>query len=107
MFRRKKVVVNVLENQPEGTDYMARIGDIDIPTDFTRKKSTPRKEKIDKADDYYDEHGMVDKPISVEIITNEDGSPNRFLLVDEYTRYLTLKKNNQFFMPVKYINILN
>lgn len=107
MFRRKKVVHNEFENQPEGTDYMARIGDITIPKQFRHPYSKPKQEKMDKARNYYKKNGIVDKPISVEIITNELGNPTKFLLVDEYTRYLTLKGNDQFFVPVKYVSVLN
>ena len=49
--------------------------------------------------------GHLDKPITVIIETNEKGKPNKFLLVDGYTRFLFARNYlHRELIPAKYIS---
>ncbi len=96
--------VNLVNFAPEDTDEIVHICDIIIPPLF--KKSKTHGYKIKKAIAYYAKRGMLDKPISVIAETNEKGLHNKYLLIDEYSRYIACKKwMNISYVPVKYINI--
>lgn len=93
-----------LMNQPEGTDEVVSIYDIEIPRNFKRTITNP--DKIKKAVRYYVEHGRLDKPITVIAETNERKLHSKLWLIDGYSReiaareWIGLKR-----VPVKYIDI--
>lgn len=105
MFRKSKSEnVHKFENQPNGTEDVVNIRDIIIPPEFA--KSEPCEYKKDRCRRRYYRLGHLDSPISVIAETNENGQPNKLILVDGYTRmllarrYLRLDK-----VPIKYIDI--
>lgn len=89
--------------KPLGTEAYVHIEDIKIPPDFTI--SHPSKWKIKKYTNRYVKLGYLDEPLSVVPETNEDGHPNKLLLVNGYIRYLIAKDWNFDLVPVKYIDI--
>lgn len=86
--------------KPKGTDALVHIEDIIIPRCF--RSTRPKRWKMERAIDYYKAHGKVDKPLLVEVITNESGRCNKFLVIDQYTRYLVLKEMGVKRVPIKY-----
>lgn len=88
---------------PKGTDELVRIKDIKIPPEF--QKTNPQRRKIIKACEYLHKHGNIDKPIKVIAETNERGKRNNIILIDEFTRYLSLLYNGFEYAPVRYISI--
>jgi hypothetical protein len=106
-MKKKSFKVRLYEKvhkQPYETDELVDIQDIILPR--VMKNSTPALWKVDNAMEFLKKHGYVDKPILVEKITNEKGKPNKFLLVDSYTRYLAIKSQRYTKVPVKYVNEL-
>jgi len=98
----KSKVYETIHKQPYGTEELIDIKDMIIPYCFSLKQSKPKGWKMQKVRDYYNIHNRIDKPITVELIMNEKGMTNRFLVIDEYTRYLILKENNIRKVPIKY-----
>lgn len=92
------------EDQPIGTNGVVNIKDIIIPVDFN--KTHTNINKIRSAIRYYVSLHMLDKPISVIAETNENGKPNKLILVDEYARLLAARDwLGLKFVPVRYIDI--
>jgi hypothetical protein len=91
-------------NQPVGTDDIVNACDIIIPEDF--QNSHTHLAKIKRVIRRYIMYGMLDKPISVIVETNERGKPNKFILINEYSRYLAaVKWIGLNILPVRYIDI--
>jgi hypothetical protein len=89
---------------PEDTDEIISVADIYIPESFKRTKV--KYYKIRKVLDHYNKYGGLDKAITVIPELNEQGSYNRFILVDEYSRYIVMFKIlKSTYLPVKYIDI--
>jgi len=106
MFTKcKKEAMRRFKNQPEGTEDVVKIKDIEIPKAF--KKHYPKHWKIERALDFYKQNGYVDKPISVAKVTNEKLGTVKYLLTDEYTRIIILINKKVDLAPVKYIDILH
>jgi len=103
MNLRKKFYESV-HKQPYGTEDIVLVKDIIIPFKFHNK--CPKYWKINRAIEFYREHNYIDKPISVVKIPNEKSGECKYLLTDEYTRYLTIRSQSKAFTPVKYIDIL-
>jgi ParB-like chromosome segregation protein Spo0J len=101
----KAKVYEGLHKQPYGTDEVVSRYNIIIPHVFKLKSSDPKEWKMERAMAAYKEHGFVDKPILVKTIVNKKGRSNKYLLVDGYTRFLTLKKNGITKVPIKYIEV--
>lgn len=80
------------------------IHDIIIPKEFSG--TTVNERKLQKVVKYYINNGYIDKPVTVIPITNEKGLHNKFLLVDEYSRYISAKNwLGLKTIKVKYISI--
>lgn len=106
MLRKEERVLNrVQANDMElnGADELVDIDDIVIPEKF--KLTKPRRKKIIRAFNYFNKYGFFDKPISVIVETNERGKSNKFVLIDEYSRYIAAKWLHMRFVPVKHIDI--
>lgn len=89
---------------PLGTDDVVSIKDIEIPKDFLL--TIPHEYKVQNAVKSYVKFGMLDKPISVYVETNEKGRRNKIVLVDGYSRYIAaIKWLSLKFVPIKYIEI--
>ena len=84
--------------QPKGTEAIISISKIYVPRRIA--DSTPRVEKYKKYERYFLRHGKIDKPIEVFI---DKYNKNRYILNDEYIRYLILKEYSITDIPVKII----
>ena len=100
----KKKLYELVHNQPYGTDEVILVKDIIIPYNYNNR--CPKQWKIDRAVEFYRKHNYIDKPISVVKIPNEKTGKCKYLLIDEYTRYLAIRSQSNKFAPVKYIEIL-
>lgn len=81
----------IIKSQPEYFEGIRSIpiNQIDVPACF--KKNRPAEKKIDALLEYYEEHGCLDKPVTV-VFRN-----NKYVLKDKFLRYyvgkmLKLKK---------------
>jgi hypothetical protein len=93
-------------DQPVGTDEVINRNDIIIPRAFKQTRYRMNQEKIRKAIRYYIDCKMLDKPITVIVETNEKKRHNKFILVDEYSRYIAaVDWIGLNYIPVKYIDI--
>lgn len=102
--RRRYMSEIEADNIPLGTNEIIHIDDIIIPMEYANTK--PRTYKVQDAVKYFVKYGVIDKPITVIAETNENGEPPKFILVDEYARYLALVKWCGFnYVPVRYIDI--
>jgi hypothetical protein len=101
--KQAKAVEQISINMTPGTDEAIFIGDIKIPQQYYN--SPPNKYKVVRYLKYYIKHGYFDKAITVIPETNEKGKHNKFLLVDEYARYVAAKWLKLEKVPVKYIDI--
>ena len=99
----KLKMYEVLHGLPEGTEMLVRLEDIIVPDVFRLRSSKPKYWKMLRARNAYEDNGFIDKPLTVEVITNEYGKPTKYLLVDGYTRYLVLSECRVVKAPVKYI----
>ena len=86
-------------------DDMVSIEDIIIPPNFANSHTNPRK--VRKAIRFYMEHGYFDKPISVIPELNEQGKPNKLVLIDGLSRCLAAIELEVDILPAKYIDIDN
>ena len=103
----RKTLYELVHKQPYGTDEIVSIKDIEIPKRF--KKHYPNQWKMDRALEFYNKHGYVDQPISVVKVAGTGICKHftiKYLLVDEYTRYLTIVNKDGKQVPVRYIEIL-
>ena len=103
LFSKKKHTYNKFWNQPEGTQDTVRISDIIIPKCYLNTQ--PKQHKLDRVEDAYISLGHLDKPITVVAETNERGKANKFILVDEYTRFIFARNYGINKIPVKYISM--
>jgi hypothetical protein len=107
MFGRKKKDEVVTENQfancPQGTQDIVRMRDIIVPNEYRKSKPVPYKQ--DKCQKLYHKFGHLDKPLTVIAQTNENNRPNKFILIDGYTRYQLAELYKLKRVPVKYITI--
>ena len=101
----RKRLYELMHMQPYGTEDLVLLKNVIIPYEFSNKQ--PKQWKISRVVDYYNENNCVDKPISVVKVPSEKTGKCKYLLTDEYTRYLFLKSQNKKFIPVKYIEILS
>lgn len=100
IFRKDRDFIEI----PGGTDEVVAICDIIISNDF--KSTKPRIDKVKRAVKYFFMFGLLDVPIEVIAITNEQGFNTKFLLVDGYSRYTAAKEwIGLKYIPVKYISI--
>lgn len=98
---KAKILVKV-HKQPYGTEKLIRTNDIVVPYKFRQDYAKPKEWKMERARSFYKDHGYVDKPLSVRMIANRNGNI-RYLLRDEYTRYLVLKEIHSINCPVKLV----
>lgn len=101
IFNVVKRIYEEIKKQPYGTDCCIFIEDIIIPEDFLQTRS--RKYKQVKSDYFYHKHKYIDVPIKVCIVEN-NSKEDKYFLLDEYTRYLTLKKFGIKYIPVKIVD---
>lgn len=93
-----------LFDQPDGTDEVVSIYDIIIPDNF--KKTKPQDIKVKRAIAYFVKYGLFDKPLTVILETNESGLHNKYILVDQYARYIAAKDWMDIkYVPVRYISM--
>lgn len=102
---RKRFITKLeKENIPLGTDEIVHIADFIIPDDYRKHK--PHDYKIKNALKHFIKYGVIDKPITVIAETNEQGFHNKYILVNEYSRYLALVDwCGLSYVPVRYIDI--
>jgi hypothetical protein len=91
-----------LHHQPYGTEEIVHMSEIKIPYKFKKNYAKPKEWKMERARSYYNQHGHIDKPLSVRMIAKRDGTI-RYLLKDEYTRYLILREVHSGAAPVIFI----
>lgn len=108
IFKRKErkrfITETEKNNVPLGTDEIVHIADVLVPNEYRKHK--PHDYKIQKALRYFIKYGVIDKPITVIAETNEQGLHNKYILVNEYSRYLALVEwCGLNYIPVRYISI--
>lgn len=99
----KKVVYEILHNQPYGTDMLidTKVHKIWIPDEFRKRSSKPSRNKMIARRQEYMKLGHLDKPIEVDMVKDGEGNIISITLVDKYTRYLTIKEFGMDIIPIK------
>ena len=101
MFQKiRKKAYELIHRQPYGTEKVVKLYDIKVKGHF--KKSIPKEHIIELAREYYNKKGYVDMPISVRKVLNKKGRV-KYILLDEYTRYLVLKEMKIEKIPIKIV----